>query len=162
MVFGIIKSLVNIVLDWALIFGKLGLPAMGLEGAALATVIASATGSIGILVTSLVMRGLPFHLSKRAIIRPDWHYFQHIFRMGLPSGLEGFLWSSGQLVIVYFLNQIDGMAIGVYSLVIGIQILSFFIYMGFAKSAMTMIGQRWGEGDRKAAGIPHCTARDCP
>lgn len=151
MIFGVAKSLINIVLDWALIFGRLGLPAMGLEGAALATVIASAIGAVGILVTSLVMRGLPFHLSKRALIRPDWHYFQHIFRVGLPSGLEGFLWSSGQLVIVYFLNQIDGMAIGVYSLVIGIQILSLFVYQGFAKSAMTLVGQRWGEGDRKAA-----------
>lgn len=151
MVFGIIKSLVNIVLDWALIFGRLGLPAMGLEGAALATVVATAIGALGILITSLVMRGLPFRLSKRALLRPDWHYFQHIWKVGLPSGLEGFLWSSGQLVIVYFLNQIDGMAIGVYSLVIGIQILALFVYQGFAKSAMTLVGQRWGEGDRKAA-----------
>ena len=151
MVFGVIKSVINIVLDWALIFGKLGLPAMGLEGAALATVIATAVGAAGILITSLVMQGLPFHLSKRAIIKPDWHYFRHILKIGLPSGMEGFLWSSGQLVIVYFLNQIDGMAIGVYSLVIGIQILSLFIYMGFAKSAMTLVGQRWGEGDRQAA-----------
>lgn len=151
MFFGIVKSVINIVLDWALIFGRLGLPAMGLEGAALATVIATAIGAVGILITSTVMRGLPFHLSKRALLKPDWHYFQHIWKMGLPSGMEGFLWSSGQLVIVYFLNQIDGMAIGVYSLVIGIQILSLFMYQGFAKAAMTLVGQRWGEGDRKAA-----------
>lgn len=158
MIFGIIKGLLNVVLDWVLIFGHLGFPAMGLLGAAYATMISSAVGSLGILVTVLLIRGLPFRLSKRALLKPDWSLYWQTLCVGLPSGVEALLWYIGQLVLVRLLNQVDGMAIGIYSLVSSIQGIVFIIYIGFAKAAMTMVGHRYGEGDLPEArhtGI-HC------
>lgn len=158
MVFGILKGLLNVALDWVLIFGKLGFPKMGLEGAAYATMISSVVGSLGIMITVLCVKGLPFRLSKRAILRPDWLLYWETLRVGLPSGAEALLWYVGQLVIVWLLNRIDSMAIGVYSLVNGIQAIAFLLYIGFAKAAMTMVGQRYGEKEYEEArhtGI-HC------
>ncbi|HOJ77368.1 MAG TPA: MATE family efflux transporter [Bacillota bacterium] len=145
MIFGIIKSMVNVVLDWLLIFGKWGFPALGLEGAALATLIANLVGTIGLVITIFAFRNLPFKLSKRSLIKPRWEYFQTVLKVGLPSGMEGLLWFAGSLALIKLLNQIDEMAIGVFSLVNGLQVLVLLLYQGFAKATMTLVGQYWGE-----------------
>ncbi len=145
MVVGVIKSVLNIFLDWLLIFGHWGLPALGLQGAALATLIANLVGG-AILLFSLFLQGnLPFPLEVKALFKPEWQPFREIVRLGLPSGVEIFLYQAGNLVLVRFLNQIDEMAIGIYSLVTSLQTIPVLIYMGLAKATMTIVGQYWGE-----------------
>ena len=145
MVVGVVRSFLNIFLDWLLIFGHWGFPAMGLEGAALATLIANLIGC-AILFYSLFLQGnLPFPLERKALFKPEGRPFREIARLGIPSGVEIFLYQAGNLVLVRFLNQIDEMAIGIYSLVISLQTIPVLIYMGFAKATTTMVGQYWGE-----------------
>lgn len=145
MVVGIIRSFLNIFLDWLLIFGNWGFPALGLEGAALATLIANLVGCV-ILFYSLFLQGnLPFLLNIKVLFRPEWQLFREIARLGIPSGLEIFLYQIGNLVLVRFLNQIDEMAIGIYTLVTSLQTIAVLVYMGFAKATTTMVGQYWGE-----------------
>lgn len=145
MVAGMVRSVLNIFLDWLMVFGKWGFPALGLQGAALATLISNLIG-VGLLFYSLFLRGnLPFRLSLKALLQPVWGLFREIASVGIPSGLEILLYQSGQLVLVRLLNEIDPMAIGVYTLVDSIQALSVLMYMGFAKATMTMVGQYWGE-----------------
>ena len=145
MVVGVVRSFLNIFLDWLLIFGHWGLPAMGLEGAALATLFANLVGC-AILFYSLFLQGnLPFSLDKKALFRPKWQPFWEVARLGIPSGVEIFLYQAGNLVLVRFLNFIDEMAIGIYSLVTSIQTIPVLFYMGFAKATTTMVGQYWGE-----------------
>ncbi|NLY89689.1 MAG: MATE family efflux transporter [Firmicutes bacterium] len=145
MMVGVIRSVLNIFLDWLLIFGHWGLPALGLQGAALATLIANLIGC-AILFSSLFLQGnLPFSLERKALFKPEWQPFREITRRGIPSGVEIFLYQSGNLVLVRFLNQIDGMAIVIYSLVTSLQTIPVLIYMGFAKATTTMVGQYWGE-----------------
>lgn len=151
MVFGILKGVLNVVLDWLLIFGNLGFPKLGLEGAAIATMTASIIGSVGIIITVLLVKKLPFRLSKRALLKPEWSLYRETLQVGLPTGVEALLWYIGQLVIVRLLNQVDNMAIGIYSLVNGIQGVVFIIYIGFAKAALTLVGHRYGEGDTMEA-----------
>ena len=123
MVSGVFRSVCNIFLDWLLIFGKWGFPALGLVGAALATVISNLLG-VGLLFYSLFLRGnLPFRLSAKALFKPGWGLFQETARVGIPSGLEILLYQSGQLVLVRLLNEIDAMAIGIYTLVTSLQAL---------------------------------------
>ena len=145
MVVGVVRSVLNIFLDWLLVYGYWGFPAMGLEGAALATLIANLVGC-AILFYSLFLQGnLPFRLERKALFKPEGRPFREIARLGIPSGVEIFLYQVGNLVLVRFLNQIDAMAIGIYSLVISVQTIPVLIYMGFAKATTTMVGQYWGE-----------------
>lgn len=146
MIFGIIKSVLNAFLAWVMVFGKLGLPAMGLEGAAWATTISSIVGALGLVAVIFFLKDiLPFHLSPKEILQPNWKLYKDSLNVGLPSAMESLLWSSGQLVMTFLLNRIDGMAIGIFSVVQTIQMVGLFIYMGIAKAAMTMVGQYWGE-----------------
>lgn len=151
MFFGIMKSLINIVLDWAMIFGHLGFPSMGLAGAALATTIANAAGAIGLFLTVILTKKLPFTVNIRSILRPAWKTYSPSIKLGLPSGIETFLWYSGQLVLTRFMNSIDAMAIGIFSLISGIQVIGVLIYLGFATASTTLVGQAWGAQDFKEA-----------
>ena len=145
MVVGAIRSFFNIFLDWLLIFGYWGFPAMGLAGAALATLISNLIGC-AILFYSLFLQGnLPFRINIKALFKPDWQPFRAIACLGIPSGVEIFLYQAGNLALVRLLNQIDEMAIGIYSLVTSVQTIPVLIYMGFAKATTTMVGQYWGE-----------------
>ena len=154
MVTGIIKSLLNVVLDWVLVFGHLGFPAFGLEGAAFATMISNIIGALFIVAFVLAKRSLPFRLSKREMLRPEWQLYRETLSVGLPSGFESLLWFAGQLVLMKLLNELDPMAVGIYSLVSGIQAIALMIYKGFASASLTMVGQYWGEAKfEEARGI---------
>jgi putative MATE family efflux protein len=145
MMAGVIKSVLNVVLDWVLIYGNFGFPKLGLEGAAIATMTANIVGGIFIFSIVLIRKELPFHLSKKAMLKPKWNLYWMTLKVGMPTGAEALLWYSGQLVLVRLLNQVDQMAIGIYSLVSGIQAIALFLYLGFAKASLTMVGQYWGE-----------------
>lgn len=151
MFFGIMKSLINIVLDWVMIFGHFGFPSMGLEGAALATTIANAIGTIGLFLTVIFTNKLPFTINIKSILKPAWKTYRPSIKLGLPSGIETLLWYSGQLVLTRFMNSIDAMAIGIYSLLTGIQVVGVLIYLGFATASTTLVGQAWGAKNYKEA-----------
>ncbi|HEX2954418.1 MAG TPA: MATE family efflux transporter [Bacillota bacterium] len=151
MVFGIARSILNIVLDWLLIFGHMGLPAMGMEGAALATAIANVLGSIGLFMTAILSKKLPYRISIKGILSPKWRHCNHMLKLGLPSGLESLLYYTGLLVLTRLMNRIDDMAVGIFSLINGIQIIGVLIYLGFARASMTVVGQYWGEKNYREA-----------
>ncbi len=146
LVTGIIKNILNIFLDWLLIYGKLGFPEMGLEGAAIATLISNAIGSILLVLVVLTSRKLPFHFSLKALIRPRFKQYWKTMKLGLPSGFESLLWFVGQLFLTRMVNILDPLGMGIVSLVSGIYLLGLFIYLGFARAATTIVGQLFGSG----------------
>jgi len=126
---------------------------MGLEGAALATLVSNIIGALGIFLAILLYKKLtfPVRLSKRALLRPKWQLYWEALKIGLPSGFESILWYTGQLVLVWLMNRIDPMAIGVYTTVNGIQGIALLIYNGYARAATTLVGQSWGRKDYTSA-----------
>ncbi len=148
---GIAGNLLNILLDWLLIFGKLGLPAMGIRGAALATVIAN-FASAGLTV-HYVLRSpnMPFRLHPAAAPSRQLRSYPEVLRLGIPSGLEYLLWNVGNLILISFLNRVDMMAAGIYTLVFSIETVPMLIYMGFANVGLTLVGQQTGANDPRQA-----------
>lgn len=82
----ILANLVNLVLDPILIFGLPGLPAMGVSGAAWATVIAQAVACM--VVTGSLFRGIPRLKVTRADLRMQLHLAVAIFRIGIFSSAQ--------------------------------------------------------------------------
>src|SRR5207244_1656680 len=80
----VVTLAINATLDYGLMFGKLGLPAMGLAGAGVASSIAH-TASFVLLLAMIYAdrRFRRFHILGR-FWRPDWQRFSEIFRLGLP------------------------------------------------------------------------------
>ncbi|MCK5403121.1 MATE family efflux transporter, partial [Candidatus Bathyarchaeota archaeon] len=83
MILSVSSALVDTILDPFFIFGWLGLPAMGVTGAALTTVITR--GVSGVIGMYLLFSGKVGIKLKLAHLKPDFHLMKRIFSIGLPS-----------------------------------------------------------------------------
>lgn len=151
MVAGITSNLLNILLDWVLIFGKLGLPSLGIAGAAWATVIANAVAAPVTVLYVLRSPNMPVKLNLLQSPFGLLCRYLRVLDLGIPSALECLLWNAANLVLVSFLNQLDMMSAGIYTLVFSIETVPLLIYMGFANAGLTMVGQNTGARDLRQA-----------
>ena len=151
MVSGITGNILNILLDWILIFGKLGFSPMGIQGAAWATVISNfAAAPISILFV-LCSRKMPVKLKRPCSAGGQLRQYRYVLALGLPSGLEYALWNLGNLILVSYLNRLDMTSAGIYTLVFSIETVPLLIYMGFANAGLTLVGQDTGAKDLRRA-----------
>lgn len=143
-------NIINIGLAYVLIFGKLGLPALGVVGSATAITIARTFGSILILWT-LFKRGSVLKLPWRGGWRLRRDVGFRIFNVGWPTGAEQGLFAIG---LVIFSTMVVSLGTTEYaSLQIAFSIASVSIMPAFAFSiaATTMVGQSLGGNNRKKA-----------
>ena len=151
MVTGIITNVLNVFFDWVLIYGRFGFPAMEINGAALATVIANFSALPFLIIYVLKRKKMPFKIKVRNIFKFEYGLFKNVFKMGVPSGGEYALWSLGNIFVVSYLNRIDIMAAGIYTLLFSIKGLAVILYGGFAHAGLTLAGQKTGENEHKQA-----------
>ncbi len=102
MVAGVIAVLVNLIGNYILIFGKFGAPALGVQGAAIATVI-SRFVEMGIVIiwTRLKAKENPFIIGVYRSLYVPWSLVKRVTAKGLPLMLNEGLWSAG----IAMLNQ---------------------------------------------------------
>jgi len=151
MVTGVISNLLNIILDYILIFGKFGIPQMGIEGAALASVISIAAASPVIIIYVFKSKKIPFNINLRDVVRSDLNLYKQVLKKGLPTGFEIGLWNIGNIIVISFLNRLEAVSVGVYTMIFSIQLVPLFFYNGLAQAALTLVGIKTGEGKHKQA-----------
>lgn len=145
----LIRTVMNVFLAWCFIFGNLGFPQLGIPGAALASLISDLTGQVFLVVC--VFRIREFRITLKGILRPVFGIYRKVLKIGIPSGAEYMLWSGGQLVLIYLLNQVDQFAAGFFGLLNTIVALSVNIYNGVSIASLTLVGQAVGAKNRKLA-----------
>jgi putative MATE family efflux protein len=141
---GIIRTIINVVIAWTLIYGNFGFPEMGIKGAAIATTISNYSAVIYFVFVLLLSKKLTFKTSLKGILKPEWKIQKDNIVIGFPSGLESMLWSFGQIAIISIVNQLDAYSSGLYIMVSRIQAFTFFIYIGMARATMILVGQKMG------------------
>jgi MATE family multidrug resistance protein len=150
LVVNIISVLVNFGMDYLLIFGRLGLPAMGIRGAALATLAgrASEVGIYAFLITrSNNRRQFPIFASWR----PDPELLKKFVRYGLPSGTHYLVEHLGFTVFLFILGRLNRDALAASNLAFGINALIYVPLLGFGTAVQTLVGHHIGAGQTPAA-----------
>ncbi|MBI3298290.1 MAG: MATE family efflux transporter [Elusimicrobia bacterium] len=134
----------NILFNWLTIDGRLGLPAMGVRGAALSSALATFGGFCVILTAFARSGGLAWSGLR-------WGEFKRMLGFGLPLGLN---WSFEFYAFIAFVNIVVA-GLGTSSLaammaVIQINSVAFMPAFGLASAGSILVGQRIGAGNKDA------------
>jgi MATE family multidrug resistance protein len=142
---------VNAGLVWVLMFGKLGMPALGLPGAGIGTTLTNTFMVCGLAVLiSRDRRFRRYHIFGR-FWRPDWARFREIWRIGLPIaftlGFEVTIFNAA----VFLMGLIGPASLAAHSIAIQIASVAFMVPLGIGNAATVRVGLAYGAGD--VAGI---------
>lgn len=142
--------LTNIFLNWVLIYGKLGLPAMGIMGAALATTCAAFVNMSVILLLSRAQK-FPyiFHFSRHFRWRKI--YLQEYFRKCFPILCNEVLIGVGNMVINIVLGRQSEQAIAAIAVFRTLEGLVIGFFAGFSNAASVLVGKCVGAGELETA-----------
>jgi len=136
----------NIFLNYALIYGKLGAPEMGSAGAALATLIARIIEFLIVIIyVFFIDKKIRFKL--KYIFSHDRQLFGDYFRAGLPVILSSISWAIGNGMQVAILGRLDAGVIAANSIAVTIFQIFTVITYGSASAAGIIIGKKVGTGE---------------
>ena len=134
-------NIINISLDPILIYGWLGIPAMGVRGAAAASVI-SQIYALGIYGYLIFYKGIGIELKEKWRLRPD--IIKRILMIGVPSGLNHFLLAANLLITFRVVGEYGTAALA--SIGIGFRILQtiYIPVIAVASAMAAIVGQNFG------------------
>lgn len=117
--FLIISTVLSIVLTPAFIGGWVGLPRLGIAGAAIAGYIANAAAFVGLLIyLNAKKHSLRFDNEMlRDMARPDWKIARTVFRIGIPAGLQTIMVALAEIAVISFVNRYGSDATAAYGAV---------------------------------------------
>ena len=139
---GIFTALVNTFFNFCLIFGHFGAPSLGVQGAAIASVISQMVGAFLTLVCIYKLYGR-INIS----LRLDQKGYQQYFKMLLPIAFSECLWAVGQSVNTYVYGHMGTNELAGMSLTGAIQGLTIGALSGLAQAAGILIGKRLGRNE---------------
>lgn len=140
----------NFVLNWALIYGKLGLPALGVKGAAIATIIARMT-ELAIIICTVYARKLVQAAGFRELFDIPRNMIGGYFRAALPVMFNEGAWALGTTVYSWVYAQISTEAVVITTIVQNIERLLLVFFHGGGNAAGIMIGKLVGGGEYEKA-----------
>jgi len=150
MIASVTAMVVNVVLDYVLIFGKFGFPAMGVQGAALATVIGGAS-ALAILLTAYFSPGYRLRFDIAHSFRFQLAIMKKLIKYGSPAGLEMFLnFLAFFLMTAMYQSQGQAEATAV-TIMFNYDLVSFIPLLGIEIAVTSLAGRYMGAGRPQAA-----------
>jgi multidrug resistance protein, MATE family len=137
----------NAVICWALVFGRLGLPAMGLPGAGIATTVASVFMFVALLGFIYWDRRFRRYRLLGRFWRPDWPRFREMLRIGAPISVTFAFEVTVFNAAVLLMGLIETDAVAAHSIAIQIASITFMVPMGIGQAATVRVGLAAGRGD---------------
>ena len=148
----IIAVFVNLFFNYVLIFGKLGFPAMGVEGAALGTVISRVAELL--VVAVVAHRNLDRFLFLQGLYRSariGKNLARNIMVKGMPLFVNEFLWSSGMATMTQILSTTGLAVVGALNIAYTFTNLFGVFFFSFGTAVAILVGQSLGAGDEELA-----------
>ena len=137
----------NIILNWILIFGHMSFPALGVKGAAIGSTVSLYIGMFTyILVTRLKKASMNVLQSF-----PKPSVFRTLFRLGIPSAMDQFLFALFLLGMFWIFGQISTEVAAVGHVVIICVLLLFLPGVGLGMTSLSLVSESLGRGDAKDA-----------
>ncbi len=140
--------LLNAGLNWVFIFGKMGAPVMGLDGAGVATLLARTAGVVSLIWWSLKFSGMrewvPYHWFKS----PDWRAVREFIRLGIPASLQLLAEVSAFVFAGIFIGTLGEGALAAHQVAISYAATVFMVPLGISMAMTVRVGEVSGAGER--------------
>lgn len=142
---------INALANWVFIFGNWGAPALGLQGAAIATVI-TGVSVFGLYVIAIARdpRLARYHIFG-FFWRPDWQRMRDILRIGTPIGLTVAAEASAFGGAAFLMGRIGALELAAHTLALQIAAMAFQVPQGVGQAATIRVG--YFHGARNAEGV---------
>lgn len=140
----------NIVLNWILIFGNLGVPELGVRGAAVATILVNLASLAALALYCQMLPALRRYALFQRFWRPDWQAMGLVWRLGWPIGValvaETALFSAAAIMM----GWIGTHELAAHGIAIEITAMLFMVHLGFSNAATVLVGRARGQRDQMA------------
>ncbi|HET9914613.1 MAG TPA: MATE family efflux transporter [Anaerolineales bacterium] len=141
---------ISIILSYALIFGKLGLPELGIQGAAVAAVIARFIEMVTLLAI-IYTRESPVAASLRELTSFSSVFISRVIKPILPVMGNELFWSLGITTYNVIYGQMGTQAYAAINIVSTIEQVAFAVFMGISNATAVLVGNRIGAGHEEEA-----------
>jgi MATE family multidrug resistance protein len=140
-------SALNIALNYALIFGHFGLPALGARGAAIGT---TAALYAGVLLNAAIAY---LNLRKDGFLKalPKMPLLTHIMKLGLPSTMQQFLFAAGYITFFWMVGRVGTAELAAASVLIRVTMVMVLLAMALGMASATLVSRTVGEADIEGA-----------
>ncbi len=142
----VLALVVNVTLNWALIFGRLGFKPMGVKGAAVAT-LSSRIAELLFVAAFVFLRDKKLRLKPREIFAWDKIYFGDFLRAGLPLVGSGGSWGVAMTVQTAIIGRLGAAAIGANAVTAPVFQVVAVLYTSASSASGVLIGKTVGEND---------------
>ena len=150
LIVNVIALLTNVFLNYVLIFGKFGVPALGVEGAALATLIARVIEALVIVI--FVYKGKGVLAAKFSELKDlSMAFVKRSYKIIIPVLLNDLLWASASLIYSVVYGRMGIEATASVQICNTVNNMFMVVTFGMASAASIMIGKSIGEGKEEEA-----------
>lgn len=146
LVISIVAILTNTFVNYLLIFGSWGFPKLGVEGAAIATLL-SRFVEFFLVVILLQLRGKIFNTKLSEILHIDKKILTSIIIMAIPLLLNELLWSTGQTVFLHAYSRRGDQALAAMNITSAISQLVFVTFGAIATAVAVLVGNTLGRNE---------------
>ncbi len=143
----LVMHVVNIALNYVLIFGHFGFPALGVVGAGIGTAVSTFVGTAMYFALGLrharaggFLHGLPSRSDLKGMIR-----------LAAPAGLQQLLFATGMTVFMKMVGMVGVQELAATNVLTNLMLVALLPCIGFGLGAASLVGQALGRGDESDA-----------
>jgi len=137
----------NVFLNYVLIFGNLGAPALGTMGAGVASAISICTASLLYFGVTLYY----FRNEGFLSIRPNLALYARLLKMGLPISIHDISFSAGFIIFFWIIGQLGTQELSITTVLIRVTIVMFLFAEALGQTSATLVSNALGKGDLQGA-----------
>jgi putative MATE family efflux protein len=145
MVISTISLGVDAGLAYGFIFGKLGLPNLGIMGGALAISISQTSAAV-LLLWQIYLRKSPVAATLNEMFAYDWVFVRKVLQRAIPVAGNELFWGLGITIYNIIYAHISTESIAAYNIMINVDNLAFVFFLGISDACAIIVGNTIGEG----------------
>lgn len=145
MIISVSANIINAVSNWVFIYGNLGMPALGLDGAGIATIISRTFMAVAIMLYVMKSQHFKaFNVSLR-FNGFDYKIIKKILSLGLPSGVQYFFEMGAFVFAVVMIGWIGANEQAAHQIAINLASISFMVAIGISQAGSIRVGNAVGQ-----------------